>query len=324
MALTPEANEGPISNPDRPPSSSRRPRRSRHRRACRLTASAPVRRRSRRLPRHAGHLRAAGTGGRQSGDTRQPGHATGRRRSITRGLALPTPGSPGRRRWSGEHCQCPSRRAADGGRRHQAAPACGRHRPGRTGSWASPLWGGPVDLPEAIELAPVADEAARRAVTRPGRPRHPPGRSGRGTAASRHGQRTDDAGASVAPRGRRIPRALGAEGAADPDRPREPGAGPRPDAATVLTDPRPVAMPGTEPGEPYREPRVPGRPQRVDRHHRGHRRPAGPRPPPAAPRDPAPAPVTRGWSRPPSLLASSAGADRLRDGLRRWYGTAQG
>ena len=45
---------------------------------------------------------------------------------------------------------------------------------------------------------------------------------------------------------------------------------------------------------------------------------------PAAPEVQPPAQAARGWSRPPSLLAASAGADRLRDGLRRWYGTAQG
>jgi hypothetical protein len=47
-------------------------------------------------------------------------------------------------------------------------------------------------------------------------------------------------------------------------------------------------------------------------------------PEPAAPTHPvaAPAPQARRRPRPPSQLA--AGADRLREGRRRWYGTAQG
>jgi hypothetical protein len=51
--------------------------------------------------------------------------------------------------------------------------------------------------------------------------------------------------------------------------------------------------------------------------------------PPAGPPSPAsvsrpPAPPSRGRSRPPSLLAATAADSRLRDGLRRWYGIAQG
>jgi hypothetical protein len=45
--------------------------------------------------------------------------------------------------------------------------------------------------------------------------------------------------------------------------------------------------------------------------------------PPSQPIRPAVQPA-RGRTRPPSLLAASTGADRLRDGLRRWHGTAQG
>jgi hypothetical protein len=37
-----------------------------------------------------------------------------------------------------------------------------------------------------------------------------------------------------------------------------------------------------------------------------------------------PAPAVPAWSRPASLLAGNAGAGWMRDGLRRWYGTAQG
>jgi hypothetical protein len=47
--------------------------------------------------------------------------------------------------------------------------------------------------------------------------------------------------------------------------------------------------------------------------------------PPARPEATRSAPPTApGRSRPASLLASGPGTDRLRDGLRRWHGTAQG
>jgi hypothetical protein len=188
------------------------------------------------------------------------------------------------------------------------------------GSWASPLWGGPVDLPEAIDPVPVADGAARQAVSvSPAGPATPP--SGPGTAASRHGQRTDDAGTSVA-RGAVGPRAPGAEGAADPNRSREPAPVrdlmPPPSSRT-----RPAAMSGTEPAEPYREPPVPRRPHVSIGTIEVTVVPPAP-PAPAVREAQPPPPVTHGWSRPPSLLASSVGSDRLRDGLRRWYGTAQG
>ena len=189
------------------------------------------------------------------------------------------------------------------------------------GSWASPLGGGPVDLPEAIELVPLADEAAWGAG--PVLPTTPPSRSeAAATAGSRQDQRTDDAGASVARGAAGIPRALGPEGAADPDRPREPGAV-RELMPPLSSSPRPVAMPGTEPGEPYREPRVHGRPQVLIGTIEVTVVPPAP-PSPAAGEIRPHAPVTRGWFRPPSLLASSVGGERLRDGCRRWYGTAQG
>jgi hypothetical protein len=50
-----------------------------------------------------------------------------------------------------------------------------------------------------------------------------------------------------------------------------------------------------------------------------------PPPPPAPAREvKPPVQAAHDMPRPPSLLAVSTGADRLRDGLRRWYGTAQG
>jgi hypothetical protein len=194
----------------------------------------------------------------------------------------------------------------------------GRARP--PGSWASPLWGAPVDLPEAIEFAPVTGEATRRAISAsPAGPATPP--AGPGTAATagtRQGQRTGDVGPSVARRAadHQVP---DAEDAADPYRPREPAPvrdlrPPPPSRA------RPAAMSGTEPGEPHRELRAPGRPQVSIGTIEVTVLPPAPAVHEAQPSPP----VARGWSRPPSLLASSAGMDRLRDGLRRWYGTAQG
>jgi hypothetical protein len=201
------------------------------------------------------------------------------------------------------------------------AGGTGRARPPE--SWVSPLWGAPVDLPEALKLAPVADEAARRAVSAsPAGPAAPP--SGPGTAVpagSRPGQRADDAGTSVA-RGAAGHREPGAGRATAPDRPREltPVRDLMPPPASRTG---PATMPGTEPGEPYREPRAPGRPYLSIGTIEVTVVP--PAPPAAAGREAQPSPpVTPRWSRPPSLLASSAGRDRLRDGLRRWYGTAQG
>jgi hypothetical protein len=201
------------------------------------------------------------------------------------------------------------------------AGGTGRARPPE--SWVSPLWGAPVDLPEALELAPVAGDTARRAESMsPAGPATPP--SGPGTAPatdSRQGQRTADADASVARRaaGHPVP---GAEGTAAPDRLRQTAPVrdlmPRPSPRTP-----PAAVPGTAPSEPYREPRAAGRPHvSIGTIEVTVIPPATPAP---AAREPQPSPpATHGWSRPPSLLASSPGRDRLRDGLRRWYGTAQG
>jgi hypothetical protein len=209
----------------------------------------------------------------------------------------------------------------------EPAPASSRSRPeggtGRArppGSWANPLWGAPVDLPEAIELSPVTGEAARRAISAsPAGPATPPAEpatlpAGPGTAGTRQGQRTHDAGPPVARRAadRQVP---DADDAADTYRPWEPA--PVRDLRPPLPSPaRPAAMSGTEPGEP----RAPGRPQVSI----GSIEVTVVPPAPAVHKAQPSPPVARGWSRPPSLLATSAGMDSLRDGLRRWYGTAQG
>jgi hypothetical protein len=84
-----------------------------------------------------------------------------------------------------------------------------------------------------------------------------------------------------------------------------------------------ITMSGSGPGEPHQKPRVP-RPPRVTIGTIDVTvlPPAPPAPP--APGIRPPAQAARGWTRPPSLLAATAGAGRLRDGVRRWYGTAQG
>ena len=216
-------------------------------------------------------------------------------------------------------------------------------------SWTSPLWGTPVDLPRTIKLPPVTGETdVRVAASRSGAAVPPSGTAPVGTsgpapvgmADSPQGQQTGDTGISVAPpsgpgpvgmagspqgpsggpAGILVP--LGSSDAADPDHSERPAAvrdllPPHPSA------PRSMAVLDLDPGGSDHKPRVSGRP----RVSIGTIEVTVVPPAPAALPAPAirpPAQVVPGWSRPPSLLAASAGADRLRDGLRRWYGTAQG
>jgi hypothetical protein len=189
--------------------------------------------------------------------------------------------------------------------------------------WAGPLWGAPVDLPEAVEFTPKADEAARRMISpSPAGPAAPSsGPAAAAIAASRDGHQTDNPGALVV-RGAAGYPVPGAEAAAAPNWPREP-APVRNLIPPTLARTRPAPIPGSEPDEPHRKPRVSGQPNvSIGTIEVTVISPASPTP---AAREAQPSPpVTRGWSRPPSLLASSAGRDRMRDGLRRWYGTAQG
>ena len=195
---------------------------------------------------------------------------------------------------------------------------------GPPGSWTSSLREGPVELPEAFELAPAAGQADRRAAPAPraapaGLPAAPP--SGPGPMApadSRQDRHTDDAGAAVARRAEVGPGAPGTEGTTDLDRSTEPTAV-RDLIPQLISSPPPVAMPRTEPGEPL----VPRRSRVSIGTIEVTVVPPAP-PAPAIREIQPPAPVTRGWSRPPSPFAASAGADRLRYGFRRWYGTAQG
>jgi hypothetical protein len=203
----------------------------------------------------------------------------------------------------------------------------GHERP--PGSRVSSLWEGPVELPAAVELAPAAGRPDRRAgplspgapvalpVAPPSAPSSWPGPIA--PAGSRQDHRADDAGAAAVARRAEVgPGALGPGGTTDLDRSREPAAirdlTPQP-----ISNSPPVAMPRTEPGEPL----VPPRPRVSIGTIEVTVVPPAP-PAPAVREIQPPAPVTRGWSRSPSAFAASAGADRLRYGFRRWYGTAQG
>ena len=123
-----------------------------------------------------------------------------------------------------------------------------------------------------------AQPAAARRVTRP-RPAVP---------ATRPGRASGDAAPPGGPQRRQpaIPVTPGGRDAADQER----SGGP-----TAVRDllpppapaPRPVAMPGPEPGELHQKPACSGSAPRIDRHDRGHRPPAGSARSPGS-RDPAP------------------------------------
>ncbi len=207
-------------------------------------------------------------------------------------------------------------------------------------SWTSPLWGTPVDLPQAIELLPVAGETDRQAPSRPRAAAPPPGPGPATTARQRQDPpRTDAAipatpppgpGPATTARPRQDPPRTDAAIPATPDD-RDAAGRERSGGTTAVRDlipppasaPRSIAMLGPEPGELHQKPRVSGRPRVSIGTIEVTVLPPAP-PPPLTHEIRPPAQVARGWTRPPSLLAASAGADRLRDGLRRWYGTAQG
>jgi hypothetical protein len=192
------------------------------------------------------------------------------------------------------------------------------------GSGVSAPRAGSADLTGATGLALPPGEAQGRTVpptgTGPapsGRARSAPAPAGRepdATTGSRQVHRTDDAGPLAAHGTASVARATGA----GPDRPAEPVA--VRNLIPPTADLRPAAMPGSEPGEPRPEPRGAGRPQVSI----GTIEVTVIPPAPATPQVPFPAPVSRSRPRPPSGAAARAGADRLRDGLRRWYGTVQG
>jgi hypothetical protein len=191
-------------------------------------------------------------------------------------------------------------------------------------TWPSALWAGPVDLPETIGPAPVTGEAEPQdGPSSPAGLAAPPSPPRPAPPASWHqDQRRDDAG----PRPVGTTDARAAPGATDDA---EPGRASEPPPVRDLLPPLiaeqgPAAASGAEPGEQRREPQVP-RP-RVS---------IGtievtvvpPPPAPVAPAAGAGAPAAQAlprWPGPSARPAVTAGADRLRDGVRRWYGTAQG
>ena len=198
----------------------------------------------------------------------------------------------------------------------RARPAGHAARGQPPGSWTGPAWGTPVELPPAIEPVPVTGETDRRpaAASRPGPEALPSGPGPVGAAGLHQGQLRGEPGISVT---------FGARDAAGgPRRSRGPAAAVRDLVPPTTLAPRSIEMPGPVPGGSRQEPRVTG-PARVSIGTIEVTVVPPPRPAPAHETRP-PAQVARGWSRPPSLLAVSAGTGRLRDGLRRWYGTAQG
>jgi hypothetical protein len=198
-----------------------------------------------------------------------------------------------------------------GGPRLAGDAAQGRPRE----SWPSPLWGTPVDLPTTIELAPATRDTDRRAAAAP-----PPGSIAwpaepgpASTARSHQNRHTKDSDLSMTP---------GAPKTADPDRSWTPAAV-RELVPPTASAPPSSARPDPEPGDALQKPRVPGRRPQVSIGTIDVTvvPPAPPAPAAAEIRPPVQAAPT--WSRPPSLLAADPGASRMRDGLRRWYGTAQ-
>jgi hypothetical protein len=162
-----------------------------------------------------------------------------------------------------------------------------------------PSWGPALELPHPLELASVTGEASTRPAAAPDQRRA----SGPGPHPMTGGA---GAGSDQGP----------APAAAATDRVPPlplPALAPRPDEAT---GPGPLGSRQQMPGGPE--------PARVSI---GTIEvtvvpPAGPASHASESRPPAQTP--RGRPRPPSLLATTAGAGRLRDGLRRWYGIAQG
>jgi hypothetical protein len=193
---------------------------------------------------------------------------------------------------------------------HETAPLPPREPPRADGGaqardWTSGLRGGPVDLPQA------AGPSSRPAAPAPG---PVPGRTG-GWAPGQH------TGTSVAP---------GASHRSDPDRLPGPAPGQLvPSASAAPGHLLPPSAPAPSPG-PALGP-APGR------SHQGV--PARPRvsigtievtvvqPAPRASEAPKTLPqaqAAQGLPRPARQTAEGAGTGRLRDGLRRWYGIAQG
>ena len=203
--------------------------------------------------------------------------------------------------------------ARPGGPPSASPPPAHAARGGPPGSSAiAALWGAPVELPHSIERAPVTSEASTRPAMGPALA---PPRPGRAAAADTDQGQLGGVGTQGTPGGW--------EAASDCGRHPAPAA--VRDLLPPLTQaPRPAELAGPGSGGSRQEP------------------PGGPAParvsigtievtvvPPARPalrasQSRPPAQMPRGRSGPQSLLAATAAGGRLRDGLRRWYGIAQG
>jgi translation initiation factor IF-2 len=195
------------------------------------------------------------------------------------------------------------------GQRMAPLPAAGAARARPPATWPSGLWDGPVDLTQVIKQ-PTAGEAGRPVTAGP--PSRPAALA-----------------APAAPAGPTPGPVPGTTGGLDPGGSAAPGVGhqapgqlvpPAPAAPGYLLppparNPDPGPALGPEPSGPSRKPGAPARPGvSIGTIEVTVVPPAPPLPEP--PRTQAAHPVAK--------LAESAGTGRLRDGLRRWYGTAQG
>ena len=189
-----------------------------------------------------------------------------------------------------------------------AAADAARARPPAT--WPSALWDGPVDLPHVIMQPEAGETGALVTAVPPSRPATPatlaaptPGPAPGRTGGPDPGRRT---GGSAAPGARHQ-----APGQLAPPAPAEPGHLLPPPAPT--RDPVPAL--GLEPSGPSQKPGAPAQPGVSIGTIEVTVVPPAP-PVPERPRAQA--------ARPGPKLAEGLGTGRLRDGLRRWYGTAQG
>ena len=260
---------------------------------------------------------------------------------VTLGPPIAAPGQPGSHRGRSPATPAPARPGAQPGKPLPAAgpvsPADGPVAPAAAASGRPPgasaigsPWATPVELPDPAGRPPATGGAAQPAAA----PAPPPG-AAPGPPASRTpgrlprrlpGGRDRRGGHRPAPARRRWfsasarPRRLDrGTGAGSGGRGRRPSAGLAPGpgspagragrARSVRVAPAAARRTGLGP--------------RLHRHDRGHGLAAS-RPTLQPSESRSPAPVPRGRSRPPSLLGTTAGATRLRDGLRRWYGIAQG
>ncbi len=173
-----------------------------------------------------------------------------------------------------------------------------------------PFWEMPVELPYPIERASVTSQASTRLAAQPALP--PPG-LGPAAVGSDQDQLGDGTGTRETPGGW--------DAVSDNGRSRAPAAL-RDLLPPPAQAPRPTELAGPGPGGSRQQPAGGRASARVSIGTIEVTVVPPARPAVHASESRAPAQMPRGRSRPASPL--TAGADRLRDGLRRWYGIAQG